>query len=76
MLLLCQVLLVLEDADSLFEGGGDARDRLIILLSNLCSMGEHLKLLVTSEQSLLRETNARFRHGSERVSCLSDCLGG
>eukprot|EP00752_Nemacystus_decipiens_P002493 g2344.t1 len=63
-----QVLLVLEDVDSLFEGGGDARDRLIIQLNSLCSMGEHLKLLVTSEQSLLRDTNQRFRHGAEKVA--------
>lgn len=72
MLVLFQVLLVLEDVDSLFEGGGDARDRLITLLSDLCSMGEHLKLMVTSEQSLLRDTNARFRHGSEKVRCRFD----
>ncbi|CAN0342051.1 unnamed protein product, partial [Ectocarpus fasciculatus] len=65
----CQkVLLVLEDVDSLFEGGGDARDRVLKLLSNLCSKSEHLKLLVTSEQSLQRDTNERFRHGSERVA--------
>ncbi|CAM9759163.1 unnamed protein product [Ectocarpus sp. 6 AP-2014] len=65
----CQkVLLVLEDVDSLFEAGGDARDRVLKLLSNLCSKGEHLKLLVTSEQSLQRDTNERFRHGSERVA--------
>ncbi|CAM9674291.1 unnamed protein product [Ectocarpus sp. 4 AP-2014] len=65
----CQkVLLVLEDVDSLFEAGGDARDRVLKLLSNLCSKGEHLKLLVTSEQSLQRDTNERFRHGTERVA--------
>lgn len=58
---------MLEDVDSLFEAGGDARDRVLKLLSNLCSKGEHLKLLVTSEQSLQRDTNERFRHGSERV---------
>lgn len=62
-----KVLLVLEDVDSLFEGGGDARDRLVLLLSNLYSMGKHLKLLATSEQSLLRETNQRFRDGCVRV---------
>lgn len=62
-----QVLLVLENADSLLERGGDARDRLVVLLNALCSMGERerLKLLVTSEQRLLLGTQERFRDGSE-----------
>ncbi|CAN0222368.1 unnamed protein product, partial [Scytosiphon promiscuus] len=64
----CQkVLLVLENVDSLFERGDDAQDRLVTLLSNLCSVGggRHLKLLVTSEQRLQPGTDARFRSGPE-----------
>ncbi|CAM9777047.1 unnamed protein product, partial [Hapterophycus canaliculatus] len=62
-----QVLLVLENADSLLERGGNARDRLVTLLSDLCSAGggRHLKLLVTSERRLQPGTDARFRSGSE-----------
>lgn len=58
---------MLENADALFERGGDARDRLVELLSSLCSKGqrERLKLLVTSEHRLLLETHERFRDGSE-----------
>ncbi|CAM9719867.1 unnamed protein product [Scytosiphon promiscuus] len=63
-----KVLLVLEKVDTLFESGGDAKDRVLKLLSNLCSMGGHLKLLVTSEQALQRDTYERFRHGSEKVA--------
>lgn len=66
-----QVLLVLENVDSLFEGGGDARDRLVKLLSDLCSRGDNeslLKLLVTSEQPLQHDTKERFRSGSEMVA--------
>lgn len=67
---------MLENADSLFEGagGGDAQDRLVKLLSNLCSRGGDgdneslLKLLVTSEQPLQHDTRARFRSGSEMVA--------
>ena len=66
--LFSQVLLVLDNADSLFETGGEARDRVVELLSYLCSTGGHLKLLVTSEHELLRDTKQRFRgDGSEVV---------
>lgn len=60
---------MLDDLDSLFDEDVDTRDRFAKLLSNLGSRGEHLKLLVTSEQSLLGDTNERFRQGSEKVRC-------
>lgn len=58
---------MLENADSLLERGEDSRDRLVTLLSNLCSVGgrRHLKLLVTSERRLQPGTDARFRSGAE-----------
>ncbi|CAB1107063.1 unnamed protein product [Ectocarpus sp. CCAP 1310/34] len=64
-----KVLLVLDNVDSLFERDEDAQDRLVHLLSDLCSMGGggHLKLLATSEYKLLRG-NGYFRGGSEMVA--------
>lgn len=63
-----QVLLVLDSVDALFEGkGSEACDRLVEFLDTLCSCSEHLRMLLTSEQSLLLETNKRFRNGTEKV---------
>lgn len=64
-----QVLLVLDGVDAMFEGqGGDARDALVGLLSDLCRFNGRLHLLMTSEQSVLRGTTNRIQNGSERVS--------
>ncbi|CBJ30255.1 SH2 domain containing protein [Ectocarpus siliculosus] len=64
-----KVLLVLDNVDSLLERGGDAQDRLVHLLGDLCSMGGggHLKLLATSEYKLL-SGNEVFHGGTERVA--------
>ncbi|CAN0110971.1 unnamed protein product [Ectocarpus sp. 4 AP-2014] len=64
-----KVLLVLDNVDSLLERGGDAPDRLVNLLQDLCSMGGrgHLKLLATSEHKLL-SGNEGFRGGTEMVA--------
>ncbi|CAN0532236.1 unnamed protein product, partial [Ectocarpus sp. 12 AP-2014] len=64
-----KVLLVLDNVDSLLERDGDAQDRLVQLLCNLCSMGDggHLKLLATSEHKLL-SGNEYFRGGTEMVA--------
>ncbi|CAM9791684.1 unnamed protein product [Ectocarpus fasciculatus] len=61
-----KVLLVLDNVDSLLEGGGDAQDPLVQLLCSLCSMGGggRLKLLATSEHKLL-SGNECFRGGTE-----------
>ncbi|CAN0387205.1 unnamed protein product, partial [Ectocarpus fasciculatus] len=52
----------------LLERGGDAQERLVELLSNLCSRGGggHLKLLATSEHKLL-SGNECFHGGTEMV---------
>ncbi|CAB1101248.1 unnamed protein product [Ectocarpus sp. CCAP 1310/34] len=64
-----KVLLVLDSVDSLLERDGDAQDRLVQFLCNLCSMGDggHLKLLATSEHKLL-SGNEFFRGGTEMVA--------
>ncbi|CAN0514706.1 unnamed protein product, partial [Ectocarpus sp. 8 AP-2014] len=64
-----KVLLVLDNVDSLLERDGDAQDRLVHLLCDLCSMGDggHLKLLATSEHKLL-SGNEGFRGGTEMVA--------
>ena len=63
-----QVLVVLDNADALFDGKGcEVGHRLVELLSSMCCARRHLRLLLTSEQSLLRETNIRFRSGTEKV---------
>ncbi|CBJ30253.1 SH2 domain containing protein [Ectocarpus siliculosus] len=64
-----KVLLVLDNVDSLLERDGDAQDRLVQLLCNLCSIGDggHLKLLATSEHKLL-SGHERFRGGTETVA--------
>ncbi|CAM9707476.1 unnamed protein product, partial [Ectocarpus sp. 12 AP-2014] len=64
-----KVLLVLDSVDSLLERDGDAQDRLVQLLCNLCSLGDggHLKLLATSEHKLL-SGNEYFRGGTEMVA--------
>ena len=59
---------MLDCADALFDGKGcEAGHRLVELLNSMCCARRHLRLL-TSEQSLLRETNIRFRNGTEKVS--------
>ena len=67
---------MLDNADFLFEWGGDARNHLVELLDSLCSTEKHLKLLITSEHKLLRDTSKRFSgDGSEvvvRVKPLKD----
>lgn len=60
---------MLDAVDVLFEQGeGEARDSLVDVLSDLCYYSGQLRLLLTSEQSVLRETNRRIQNGSERVS--------
>ena len=60
---------MLDSADALFDGKGcEAGHRLVELLNSMCCARKHLRLLLTSEQSLLRETNIRFRNGTEKVS--------
>ncbi|CAN0233456.1 unnamed protein product, partial [Ectocarpus fasciculatus] len=63
-----KVLLVLDNVHSLLERGGDAQERLVELLSSLCSRGGggHLKLLATSEHKLL-SGNECFHGGTEMV---------
>lgn len=68
------MLLVLDAVDVLFEqGGGEARDSLVDVLSDLCYYSGQLRLLLTSEQSVLRETNRRIQNGSEKVSGYMSC---
>lgn len=63
-----QVLLVLDSVDALFEDkGSEVCDRLVEFYNTLCTCGGQLRMLLTSEQSLLLETNKRFRNGTEKV---------
>lgn len=59
---------MLDGVDSLFEGqAGEAKDLLVELLSQLLSFNGRLHLLMTSEQSVLRDTSRRLRNGAEQV---------
>ncbi|CAM9339383.1 unnamed protein product, partial [Discosporangium mesarthrocarpum] len=73
-----QVLLVLDGVDALYAGGRGALSRgsLVAVLSGLCCHnGRPLHLLMTSQQSVLRETSMRFRNASEKVFLISPLKG-
>lgn len=66
-----QVLLVLDSVDALFEDkGSEVCDRLVEFHDTLCTCSGQLRMLLTSEQSLLLETSKRFRNGTEKVGDL------
>lgn len=66
----CQVLLILDAVDALYEGAGsEIRDCLVDLLNDLCRFGEgQLRFLLTSENTLLSGASTFFQNGSEKAS--------
>lgn len=63
-----QVLLVLDAVNALTEDGGSkARKSLADFVDQLCGTSPHLKLLVTSENSLQKMTDRCLRNYTEQV---------